>query len=105
MFTFIYNVYPLNYIIGLPMSRAREYGCDKVGHALAQDHDCKGLLMLTAGKHLYNNLDLAGHLEESVEQGGLWQTVWNLTSSHPVLAWRVNAIRKGHNGGIFLRRK
>ena len=24
---------------------------------------------------------------------------------HPILAWRVKAIRKGHNGGIFLRRK
>ena len=50
LFTSIYNLPPLSYIIELPMGRAREYGCDKVGHALVQDHDCKGLLMLTAGK-------------------------------------------------------
>ena len=105
MSTFISRLSLLDYIIGRPLSRAREYGCDKVGHALTQDHDCKGLLMLTAGKHLYNNLDLAGHIEETVEQGGLWQTVTNFLADHPILAWRVNAIRKGHNGGIFLRRK
>lgn len=103
LFTSYFNLPPLNYIIGLPLGRAREYGCDKVGHALTQDHDCKGLLILTAGKHLYNNLDLAGHIEETVERGGLWQTVINFMSSHPILAWRVNAIRQGRNGGIFLR--
>lgn len=102
--TLIYNLPVVNYIIGLPLSRAKEYGCDKVGHALTQDYDCKGLLMLTAGKHLYNNLDLAEHIAETVDQGGLWQTVTNFLAGHPILAWRVNAIRKGHNGGIFLRR-
>ena len=103
--TFIFRLPYIDYVVGKPMSRDREYGCDKVGYALTQDYDCKGLLLLTAGKHLYNNLDLAGHIEETVEQGGLWSTVVNFTASHPILAWRVNAIRKGHNGGIFLRRK
>ncbi len=60
--------------------------------------------MLTAGKHLYHVTDMAGHVEESVEQGGFWQTIVNFMSTHPILAWRVNAIRKGHNGGVFLRR-
>lgn len=106
LFTYVFSAIPLlNYLIGLPLGRAKEYSCDKVGHAFAQDHDCKGLLMLTAGKHLYHQLDIDAHIEETVEQGGKWQTLWNLTSSHPILAWRVNAVRKGHNGGIFLRRK
>ena len=95
---------PLNCIIALPLTRAKDYSCDKVGHAVAQDYDCKGLLMLTAGKHLYRRLDFAGHAEESLEQGGLWSTIVNFMSTHPILAWRVNAIRKGHNGGVFLRR-
>lgn len=105
MFTFIFGLaFPINYVIGLPLGRAKEYGCDKVGHAIAQDRDCKGLLMLTAGKHLYDGLNLAEHIEETVEQGGRWATFVNFTSTHPILAWRVNAIRKDHNGGVFLRR-
>ena len=50
MSTFISRLSLLDYIIGRPLSRAREYGCDKVGHALMEDHDCKGLLTLTALK-------------------------------------------------------
>ena len=75
IFTLSYNFPPLNYPIGLPLGRAKEYSCDKVAHALTQDHDCKGLLMLTAGKHLYDKMDLAAYVEESVEQGGWWSTV------------------------------
>ncbi len=105
MFTFLFNVaFPINYLIGLPLGRAKEYGCDKVGHAIAQDLDCKGLLMLTAGKHLYDGLDLAEHIEETVDQGSHWARVVNFTSTHPVLAWRINAIRKGHNGGVIFRK-
>lgn len=48
LLTFIGNIPGLNYLIGEPLSRAREYGCDKLGHALAADRDCKGLLMLAA---------------------------------------------------------
>ena len=105
MFTFLFNLaFPINYLIGLPLGRAKEYGCDKVGHAIAQDLDCKGLLMLTAGKHLYHGLDMAEHIEESVEQGGFWMTIVNFMATHPILAWRVNAIRKRHNGGVIFRR-
>ena len=105
LFTFIFNLaIPVNFIIGLPLGRAKEYSCDKVGHAIAQDFDCKGLLMLTAGKHLYHGLDMAKHIEESVEQGGFWMTIVNFMATHPILAWRVNAIRKGHNGGVIFRK-
>ncbi|MCY3711099.1 MAG: M48 family metallopeptidase [Caldilineaceae bacterium] len=105
LFKFVFTFPPFNYIIGLPLGRAQEYSCDKVGHAFAHDHDCKGLLMLTVGKHLYREIDFDAHMEETVERGGLWATLVNLSSGHPILAWRVNAIRKGHNGGLFLRRK
>ncbi len=103
--TFIFNSPFLNFIIALPLSRAKEYSCDKVGYALTQDAECKGLLLLTAGKHLYNNLNTAEHIQETVEQGGLWATLVNFMAGHPILAWRVNAIRKGHNGGVYLRRR
>lgn len=105
LFKFVFMFPPVKYIIGLPLGRAQEYSCDKVGHAFAHDHDCKGLLMLTVGKHLYRDVDFDAHIEETVERGGLWSTLINFTAGHPILAWRVNAIRKEHNGGLFLRRK
>ena len=38
LFTFIFNLaIPLNYIIGLPLGRAKEYRCNKVGHAIAHE--------------------------------------------------------------------
>ena len=95
----------VNYILGLPLSRAKEYSCDKIGHAIAQDDAYKGLFMLTAGKHLYNQLDTQAHIEESTEERGFWMAIANLFSTHPIVAWRINAVRKNHNGGIFFYRK
>ena len=28
-----------------------------------------------------------------------------LISTHAIVAWRINAVRKNHNGGIFFYRK
>ena len=103
--TFWSNTPIVNYFLGLPLGRAQEYGCDKIGHAIAQDDSYKALTMLTAGKHLYSRLDTQAHIEESTEARGFWMTVVNLFAGHPILAWRISALRKNHNGGIFLYRK
>ena len=105
LITFMGNLPLVNYVLGLPLSRAREYGCDKIGHAMAQDDACKGLVMFAAGKHLYNQLDTQAHIEESTEERGFWMAIANFFSTHPIVAWRINAVRKNHNGGIFFYRK
>ena len=105
LLTFVGNLPFVNYVHGLPLSRAKEYSCDKIGHAIAQDDAYKGLLMLTSGKHLYNQLDTQAHIKESTEEHGFWMTIANLFSTHPIVAWRINAVRKNHNGGIFFYRK
>ena len=105
LLTFPVNLPFVNYVLGLPLSRAKEYSCDRIGHAIAQDDAYKGLLMLTAGKHLYNQLDTQAHIEESTEERGFWMAIANLFSTHPIVAWRINAVRKNHNGGIFFYRK
>ena len=105
LLTFPANLPFVNYVLGLPLSRSKEYSCDKIGHAIAQDDAYKGLLMLTAGKHLYDQLDTQAHIEESTEERGFWMAIANLFSSHPIVAWRINAVRKNHNGGIFFYRK
>ena len=105
LLTFVGNLPFVKYVLGLPLSRAKEYGCDKIGHAIAQDAAYKGLVMLAAGKHLYNQLDTQAHIEESTEEHGFWMTIANLSAGHPISAWRINAVRKNHNGGIFFYRK
>ena len=105
LLTFVGNLPFVKYVLGLPLSRAKEYDCDKIGHAIAQDAAYKGLVMLAAGKHLYNQLDTQAHIEESTEEHGFWMTIANLSAGHPISAWRINAVRKNHNGGIFFYRK
>ena len=105
LLTFLGQLPFVNYFIGLPLSRAKEYGCDKIGQAIAQDDAYKGLLMLSAGKHLYNQLDTQAHIEESTVEHGFWMTIANLSAGHPISAWRINALRKNQNGGIFFYRK
>ena len=105
LLTFLGNLPFVSYVFGLPLSRAKEYSCDKIGHAIAQDDAYKGLFMLTAGKHLYNQLDTQAHIVESTGERGFWMAIANLFSTHPIVAWRINAVRKNHNGGIFFYRK
>ena len=94
-----------DYVLGNHLSRAQEYSCDKIGHAIAQDDSYKGLLMLTAGKHLYTNVESKLHLQESASQRGFWMTIYNLLETHPILAWRISALHRNHNGGVFLYHK
>ena len=99
------NLSGITYILGRPLSRTKEYSCDKIGHAFAADDAYKGLTMLGAGKHLYSQLNTQTHLEESTERRGFWMTVSNFFNDHPIFAWRINAVRRNHNGGIFFYRK
>ena len=105
LFTLLYQTPPANYIFRNHLSRAQEYSCDKIGHAIAQDDSYKGLLMLTAGKHLYINTDTQAHIQESASERGFWMTIYNIQTTHPILAWRISALHKNHNGGVFLYRK
>ena len=105
IFTLPYRFPPANYLLNNHLGRAQEYGCDKIGHAIAQDDGYKGLLMLTAGKHLYINTDTQAHIEESASERGFWMTIYNIASTHPITAWRISALYKNHNGGVFLYRK
>lgn len=105
LLTFTGHLPGVNYIFGLPLGRAKEYSCDKIGHAFAADDAYKGLTMLGSGKHLYIQLNTQAHLEESTERRGFWMMVSNFFNDRPIIAWRINAVRRDHNGGIFFYRK
>lgn len=91
----------INYFVGLPLSRAQEYGCDKIGYALSQDNECRGLLMLAAGKHLYRQVDIATYEKEQIGKRSYWATFHNAQIDHPIISWRIAALRENKHGAIF----
>ena len=105
LFTLPTKIPPASLLIGNHLSRAQEYGCDKIGHATAQDDNYSGLMMLAAGKHLYDAVEIQEYISESASERGFWMTLYNLQKDHPILAWRISALHKNHNGGVFLYRK
>lgn len=89
------------FMVGLPLSRAREYGCDKIGLHLAGDRDCKGLMMLAAGKHLYQQVNLSHYEAEHIHRRSIWDVICNFFSDHPNINWRIAAIRQRRHGDLF----
>lgn len=100
LLSFAVNLPIINYFIGLPLSRAREYGCDKIGHHFANDHDCKGLMMLAAGKHLYQQVNLQEYEQIHIQGHHFWDGIYNLTADHPNINWRIAAIRQNRHGDL-----
>lgn len=105
LLTFVGNLPGLNYLIGQPLSRAREYGCDKIGYALTGDRACKGLLLLAAGKHLYRQVDIDAYEKDQIAGGQKWAAVHNFFIDHPVISWRIAAIRQNRHGDLFIAKK
>lgn len=95
------NLPGINYFLGLPLGRSREYGCDKLGLALSEDHEQRGLLMLAAGKHLYRQVNLQAYEAEHVRKRSFWASVNNFFSSHPNINWRIAALKQKRHGSLL----
>ncbi len=94
----------LGLVFGLPfnvLSRFREYSCDRVGAYLAPN-GVNGLLLLAAGRYVYENVDLESFLtqSESRETRGRWMGIAELFSTHPFVA---NRVRNLYKLGLFTR--
>ncbi len=94
----------VNYIFGRGLSRAREYSCDKLGAHLSGDTDGTALMILSAGKHNYQEVDIDTFVEDQ-NQRNIWVTFANFFMDHPINAWRILAINKKYYGGIWLKKK
>ncbi|MEJ7137333.1 M48 family metallopeptidase [Amphibiibacter pelophylacis] len=89
----------LNFVLGQPLSRSREYGCDKLGACMAGEGAHRGLLMLAAGKQLYGQVNFQQYLDDHVRQTSRWDLIYNFFNTHPNINWRVRALverRAGH---------
>lgn len=97
--------------LGLPLSRAREYTCDRFGLAGAVDREgaLRGLAILAAGGRLGPevNLEALARQRASLETG--WMTIGEWLSTHPPLAKRIAALepalltRASHSGSGKVR--
>jgi Zn-dependent protease with chaperone function len=82
--------------IGPAYSRACEYSCDRCGHAVVGDLDIssRALAMLAAGGKLARRVNMDAFVAQRQEASRFWTAVYELTSTHPLLAKRVAALRE-----------
>ncbi|MBS9778749.1 MAG: M48 family metallopeptidase [Campylobacteraceae bacterium] len=99
------NLPVVKYLIGLPMGRAREYGCDNIGKKLSKNTDGRALIMLASGKHAYKDIDLEAYTKEHFDKKSFWEWVANLSQDHGFVSWRIAAIRKNHQAGLFFKNR
>jgi Zn-dependent protease with chaperone function len=106
--TLIYNllIFPvtfvpvLNNLLWNALSRAREYTADRIAINVVPSGK-KGLVVLSAGKHLYKNINYDDYLETARTSEEFWIWTNNLLSDHPVLVRRIRAINESQPGKIF----
>lgn len=79
--------------VGSAYSRACEYTCDAYAADLAPRGAVDGLLVLAAGKQLYQEVDPVTFMRQAEEEEGFWVTFSELVSSHPFLTKRVAAVK------------
>src|ERR671917_425987 len=79
------------------LSRAREFSCDRHGAYLAPQGE-EGLVLLTAGRYVYKQVDVGELLEQARRLRGFWPIVAQLPQSHPFTVRRLKAL---HDAGFF----
>ena len=92
----------INFIPLIPgfLSRAREYSSDRHG-ALVEPQGEEGLVLLTAGRYVYRQVDVTDLLAQAARVRGFWPEVAQLTQSHPLTVWRL---KKLYELGLFTGR-
>ncbi|MFL5481681.1 MAG: M48 family metallopeptidase [Gemmatimonadaceae bacterium] len=75
--------------LGSAYSRACEYTCDKIGNALEPAGSVDGLLVLAAGRDLYNQVDAEVYAEQRQTERGFFVRFAEVLATHPNLTKRV----------------
>lgn len=78
--------------IGHAYLRACEYTADRYGAYYSPNGALKGLILLAAGKELYNYVDINQLLKQAREDRGFWTSFSELFSTHPHLIKRIEAV-------------
>jgi Zn-dependent protease with chaperone function len=78
--------------LGGAYSRACEYTCDRFGNALEPTGGVDGLLVLAAGRDLYNHVDSDEYARQRETETGFFVRFSEILSTHPNLPKRVAAL-------------
>ncbi|HEX2998926.1 MAG TPA: M48 family metalloprotease, partial [Armatimonadota bacterium] len=78
--------------LGSAYSRACEYTCDSIGAHLVPRGAVDGLLVLAAGKRLYDKVNVNQFAGQTVSERGFFVWLAEVFSTHPPLAARVRAV-------------
>src|SRR5215208_2885310 len=88
-------------LLGGFLSRAREFSCDRHGAYLAPQGE-EGLVLLTAGRYVYKQVDVEELLEQARQFRGFWPVLAQLPQSHP---FAVRRLRSLYDLGFFEARQ
>lgn len=91
-------------VVGTTLSRAQEYTADNYGHALAAPGARLTMATLAGGKYLNRSVDVDAMADRAVTEPGLFVWIANALANHPVLAWRMHALRDRRRPGRLLWR-
>ncbi|MFY9150408.1 MAG: M48 family metallopeptidase [Prolixibacteraceae bacterium] len=83
--------------LGTAYSRACEYTCDNIGHALCPYGVKGGLLILASGKTIYKKVNLNEFIRQESTEDGFWKWFAEKVSSHPNLTKRLAAFSEVRN--------
>jgi Zn-dependent protease with chaperone function len=75
-------------LLGPALSRLREYSCDRHGAYLCPT-GANGLIVLTAGRYVENDVDVAELLQQGRRLHGFWTGLAQLPMSHPFTVRRL----------------
>jgi Zn-dependent protease with chaperone function len=89
-------------LIGPAYSRAREYTCDRCGHAVVGDLgvSSRALAILAAGPRTARRMDLDAFVDQRQDTRRFWMAVYELNATHPFLSKRVAALRHWQQQGV-----
>lgn len=91
-------------VVGSTLSRAQEYTADNYGHALAPQGARSAMATLAGGKYLGRSVDVDAMADRAVTEPGFFVWATNAGASHPVLLWRMHALRDRRRPGRLLWR-
>jgi|SRR5579872_2423948 len=80
-------------LLGAYLSRLRELSCDRHG-AWFEPEGADGLVLLTAGRYIYRQVQLPTLLDQARRNIGFWNTVVQLPLSHPLTLRRVRELSR-----------
>ncbi|VEG73430.1 Putative Zn-dependent protease, contains TPR repeats [Actinomyces slackii] len=91
-------------VLGQAFSRAQEYTADNHGFATAPKGAAATMAVLAGGKYLGAQVNAHALAERAVREKGLWVHLAAWGASHPLLTWRMHALRdRSAPGRLMIR--